>query len=500
MQQIIQLDADDDLPSIRSHLDAAELSHVVLVVPRGTRALESDSGLQMLRRAAEDTGTEVALVTRDLDARERAARYGFPLFDSVAQAQMTRWRMDAVGIEDSPGPPPPSLWASAANVRLPSGMRQIVTLVVVAVALTFCLCLAAIAFVPAANVHIVAASAPLSASIEVVADPTIAQMNATTRSITARRITREISGTAQLKTTTEKSVPNAPSTGTVFFSNLRAEQTLIPLGTIVKTSAGIPIRFSTTATATLPAGINSRVEAPIQALDPGPVGNVKELAINQIEGALAISTRVINTKPTVSGSLKPVKVVTEDDRKKLQSQLLDQIKRQGTILLQQMLKENEFLPADSVIIDASDSIFDHATDEPADVLNLHINAVAIGLAASTDDADSLARSLLEKQLKPGYSLLDDGLRIQSLSGGKYEGTAFRFTLAASGYGTPQVDAGSLSRDLQGKSADAAAAYITDTIPVAEPPDIRITPAGWNRMPWFNFRIAVFVEPQPVPAK
>src|SRR5512135_2472666 len=105
MQQIIQLKPNDDIAAIRACIEMAELSHVVLVVPRGCVALESDHGLQLLRRAAEDTGVEIALVAHDYEIRDRAGDFGFPIFNSIAQAQHAQWHMAPLQTETVQGAP-----------------------------------------------------------------------------------------------------------------------------------------------------------------------------------------------------------------------------------------------------------------------------------------------------------------------------------------------------------------------------------------------------------
>ncbi len=292
-------------------------------------------------------------------------------------------------------------------------------------------------------------------------------------------------------------MPDVRSAGTVLFTNLRSEETTIPAGTVVKTSGGVPIRFTTVTTATVPAGVNSRVETQIVAVDPGTSGNVKELAINVIDGSLNLEARVINLKPTVSGTLRAVKVVTADDKTKLQAQLLQQLGQQGADLLKQELKPGELIAPGSVQIDTDSASFDHAVDEPTDVLNLRITATAFGLGVDQDNLDLLARALLQKQLQPGYTLLPNGVQVESLPGGKYNGVLLRMPFRAVGYTTPQIDAAKVARGLQGMSMDDARAYLASAINLAQPPEINVTPPGWFKMPWFSFRIAVFVEPPPV---
>ncbi len=495
MQQIIQLEVDVDLAAIRARIEVAEFSHVVLVVPRDCVVLQNVSGMQLLRRAADDLGAQIALVAHDEAVRDSADEFGIPTFGSIAQAQRARWKMKpplhrtglrvAASVERKPFALTPDLiheWRGA-----------LVAIVLVLLGLG----VAAFFLVPTAQVHLIPASLALTATTDIMIDSSIPQVNAETRSIPARRLNHEISGTLQLKTTTTKTIPDARSTGAVTFTNLRAEETVLPPGTIVKTSAGIPIRFTTLTTVTIPAGINSRVDAPIQAVDPGPSGNVKELAINTMEGSASLGARVINLKATVSGNVRVVKVVTADDKKKLEDQLTKQLQLQAPAILGALLKPTEMVPPDSIQVEVQDKQFDHGVDEPADVLNLKITANAFGLAADQDDLNALLSTLLQKQMQSGYQMLPNGIKVETLPGGKFQGIPLRQPIRATGYTTPQLDAAKVARALQGKSVDEARAYLASQISLAQPAEIRVTPPGWFRMPWLSFRIAVFIEPQVV---
>jgi hypothetical protein len=496
MHQVLQLQPDDDIVAIRARIENAELAHLVLVVPRDCAFLESASGLLLLRRAADDLGAQIALVAHDEAVRERASEYGFPVFNSLTQAQFARWKMQTptrvtmMRTANVPPPAPPELVADSFATQMLREWRMPLLAIVGALVL---LCLGAFVFVPTAQIYLIPAPMVLTTTTDILIDSSNPYVTATTRSIPARRILLETSGTASLRTTTTKTIPDARSTGTVVFTNLRAEETIVPQGVIVVTSAGIPIRFTTTNTVTVPSGIGARVEAPVQAVDPGPAGNVKELSINSVEGSMALSVRVINTKPMVSGSVRPVRVVTEADKKKLEEQLLAQLKQGAPTVLQTALKPNEFVPLDSVLVDPTDRLFDRAVDEPADVLNLKMSADAFGLGVDRDDLNLLMGTILQRQLPAGYQLLQNGVKVDLLAGGKYQGIQLRQPIRAVGYAAPQLDPSKVASALQGKTVDDAKNYLASAAQFAQPPDIRVSPPGWPLLPFFAFRIAVFIE-------
>lgn len=499
MHQVIQLYSDDDIPAIRSQIENAELGHLVLNVPRNCASLQTEHGMRMLRRAADDAGAQIALVAHDNTVREHANRFGIPVFNSLANAQKTRWRMeplDVEGVRSIINPPPPPEHIGSPILTTLKAWRGTI-LVIVLVALAFCV--ASFLLVPAANVRIMPAAVALSMTTDAAVDTNAAQPIPDLRAVPARRIIREISGNAQLKTTTTKNLPDARSTGTVTFTNLRTDQVDVPPGTVVKTSAGVPIRFTTVTTATVPAGVNSRVDASIAAVDPGPSGNVKELAINTVEGPFNLNVRVINLKPTTSGNVRAVRVVTDDDKKRLEAQLLAQMKKQGADELLKDLKDGEFLAPDSVVIDTNDETFDRAVDEPADVFNLRINASAIGLAVDRDDMTALATALVKKQTPAGYQILVNGVQVEPMVGGKYSGTLLRMPFRTIAYTVPQIDTAAVARVLQGRTVDDAKQYLSGKLSLAKQPEINTIPPMYPLMPFFSFRIVVVVD-QPTVGK
>ena len=236
MYQIIQLQPDDDLAAIRARIEISELARVILIVPRDCATLESVSGLQLLRRAADDLATPLALVAHNDYVRAHATEFGFPVFNSLTQAQNTKWRMGESKRESNPHR------QETLSVDVPESKRFAVTpatiqnwrgAMIAAIIALVLLGVVAFFFVPTAQVRLVPSAVALTTSTDVIVDSSILQVTAATHSIPARRLNREISGTLQLRMTTTKTIPDARSTGNVTFSNLRAEEIAIPPGTIL---------------------------------------------------------------------------------------------------------------------------------------------------------------------------------------------------------------------------------------------------------------------------
>src|SRR5512140_3251916 len=92
MDQIINLDRNDDILKIHSQVEWSGGRRVILVVPRGARALDSEHKVRLVHRWADDADVPVACVGDDINLRERAAAAGIPTFSSVGRAQRATWR------------------------------------------------------------------------------------------------------------------------------------------------------------------------------------------------------------------------------------------------------------------------------------------------------------------------------------------------------------------------------------------------------------------------
>ena len=95
MQQVIYLEVEDELPAIRDLLEGAQAKRVLLVVPKGCRALRNAINLRVLRRYAANLALDVALVTRDSRTRQLAKEEGLAVLSSFRRGQRGRWRTGA---------------------------------------------------------------------------------------------------------------------------------------------------------------------------------------------------------------------------------------------------------------------------------------------------------------------------------------------------------------------------------------------------------------------
>lgn len=505
MQQVVYLDDGDDLSAIRHQLEGAQAKQVLLVLPKRYRLLRDSLSLRVLRRHAEDLALDVALVTRDGRTRQLAREEGIACVTSVRQGQRGRWRSKR---------PQRSSAEQAASARV-AGIRSgrgdrgygdtaIVwagRLAGVLLFLLLFLIVAAMAalLIPEARVTLVPYRQPVDTTLQLRADPTLEKASTGELTIPARVVEVQIEQTGEIATVSTRDAPDAPATGTVTFINQTVAPQEILTDTIVRTSTGTTVRFKTVTTATLESGIGSRAEAGIEALQPGPVGNVAAATINVVETpGLQGKVSVINGVPTEGGGVKQVGVVTRVDMDRLSEQLFEQLQKQAYVELQGKLGEQEFLPPESLTFEILSEVYDQFLDAEADALHLQMRILATGTAVDQANANLLAFESLQEKIPTTYELESEDVAFEMNEQVRMDGRAVVLEVTASAQLVADVDRGAARSAVSGLSMDEATQTLTDSFALGAPPEVEITPdwiKRWewlDRVPYLPFRIQVVV--------
>jgi len=497
VEQIIYLEVDDDIAAIRDRLEWAQARRVLLVIPPRCRTLSNLVNLKLLQRHVHNLAMEAALVTRDGTTGDLAHEVGFPVFSSLGRAQRARWYGRRV-IEKAPprpreykGPRPrePMLPAWSGS---PGRGQQILAVAFFSILFLF-LAAAVLLLVPRATVTLRPVSEAVSETLMVQANPEIERIDYETGEIPARLVEVEVEATDHIPTMAKRDAADARATGTVIFVNRINEPVEIPLGTVVGTSAGTNIRFTTIETATLPAAIGGTAETGVVAVEPGPSGNVDAFMINTTEGPLALQIRVVNDKPTGGGNMRQVGVVTQGDKDRLKASLLQKLQQDAYNRILEELKEQEFVPPETLVVEVVSETYDEFVDEEADVLGMKMVVSASGTAIGGQDANALVYRLLEARVREGYQLTAEGLRFEAGQIVAVEGRKVSFTMNASGLIVPVIDLNTVINDIRGRPIEEAENLLSQRFPLQGRPVIEVNPDWLGRMPLLPFNIDVSIE-------
>ncbi len=490
-EQIIHLNPEDEIATIRDKIQWAAAPRVILYVPRRNRALRDKMNLRLVQRTAIDNAMQIALVARHPETVRLAQEIGLPVFWTAKS--LLPWRK----------------WNGTAPVFVPGEDGDLLTVVTpsearrhkdyrIASAIAagvFILMVGALALMllPTAKVTIAPVTDDVSVDhIEVSANASVKSVNPTIGQIPARVDNVTLDGSEQLVPSAKKDVPDAKSGGSVLLTNRTNQAVHVPKGTVVSTSAGVPVRFQTTAD--VDVAPSARFDTPIVALEGGPSGNVARLTINSIEGPLSVALIALNQNPTGGGTVKRANVVSEDDKTRLQQILTNRFRQEAITKLQGKVQENEFLAAETISITLDTITFDKFVDEPADQLTLTAHATAQGLIVNGANANIVALKRLESKLRTGFELVPD--TIQFVPGGilAADPNSIRFEMSAKGQAAEAVDRNAIANSVHGLTTREATAWLQQHLTLKRDPTFDINPdwLGSGRLPYFNFRINVDV--------
>jgi hypothetical protein len=517
---VCYLDADDEITTAVARLRSAEDPSVLLVLPPGSRIGTSRINFRLLAAEAQARGRELAVATPDRGVRSLAATAGIVAYPSVAEyeAASRGAPADAMGVpvaeprpeREAPPlfpalPPDEPVAPTAAHRRLrrprlaaldrrtlrwAAALAVLLLLIGAGVAAAVVLPSARITVTP-----VTTAAGPVV--LDVVADPDAPADDPATGVVRAERlaIPLEVSGRFAA---TGRDVALTRATGRVRFTS---ENTLfdvtVPSNTEVSTQSGI--RFVTTESVVVPRASFSTgrttADAPVQAVEGGPSGNVAANTITREPATLrAALVSVNNPEPTGGGTRSETPFVSQSD--------YDAAMRQLTRELNQALE-----PAVSALAERETELMVHPgtasrgriTPDPAagDVVGrrgaasfeLALRATGSVTAVRESDLAPLAEARLRESLDPGYTIFPGSMDVE-VGQGRVHGATVQYSLQARAEQSRALDAAALLAEVKGRPVEEARRLLSRYGRV----EIEIWPSFVEAIPTFDPRVSLVVGP------
>lgn len=506
-EQVIRLSGKEDIHAVRTLLGRAQAKRLLLVVPPNHPAFKRLVRVKMLVRQAHTEGIQVAIVSSDPTIRDLAGQVDLSAFRSVESGQRARrWRKGQGSVNGGrPHGQTNLAWHRGRHAvlarRQQIGQRanwgEVIMLMGLIFGMMIILSAVLLLLVPSAQITLVPRQLPLEQTLTVTVDSTAQSIDYSTLTVPGELLTLPIQTTQQIPTTGRRDVPSAHARGAILFINVTGEPVNVPSGTIVYTSSGSPIRFRTLESAGVPGQIGARVEVPVEALTPGPAGNVGPLQINQVEGAAATAVRVLNPTALEGGDVQQTAVVTAADKEQLQNQLRQRLLQEGRVALEQRLAEmaasqegERFLVPGSVILEITAETFNGSVDDQREVLQLDLRARVSGVVVAQTDLDKVAQRTLEGEVPEGYRMLDDGFRVVPGEAQLNEQGRPVMAVRSEAIAVAELSGEQIRTLVRGQPLDEAEALLLQRLPLAANPSIDISPGWWSRLPYLPFRIFI----------
>jgi hypothetical protein len=519
-EQIIQLERYDDVVSVRDRLAWIQAERVLLVFPPEGGVLMRQLDLVLVRREAARRGAKIALITTEPNITEIAQDLRIPVFGTISESHRKRWVRKRGSLfvrrRDKPVSGPSVADMEAAAKRMQTGFRArfernpwkwrffgLLTFGIVMVILMS----AAYLIGPSATVILYPAANQEFVQVAVTADPLLSQVELRENAIPADNFERDVEWTTQISTTGVIDIPQDFATGTVTFLNRTREPVTVPVGTIVRTSTGQPIRFRTLEEVAVPGYIGGVASTEVEALPEfeGTAGNVDANLINRIEDRqLNDKLAVRNDERLRGGGLQQVPAVAQQDIDNLLANMRQELIDRALAEMYSMVAPEQFLVEDSLRIVSErpgEMRFSHEVGEPADILTLTMRARVRGVAFNERYAQQVAYAELSSRIGPGYKIIT-GPSLEFRRGDIVEvddAQRVTFLMSCAGYVAADINVNSVREQIAGLSVTQVSALLSDSLPLRAPDGeqsslvLSIWPGWWRQVPVLPVRISVQVR-------
>ncbi|MEE8356198.1 MAG: baseplate J/gp47 family protein [Anaerolineales bacterium] len=497
--QIIQLEIHDDTISVKDRMDWSQAPRVLLIWPERGKVMKSRLDLVLLERYCSAHGSQLAILTTELEVRYQAEEAGIPVFQSRNTAQLQSWRKSfrefrRREVEQQASEPRDYNVFDREERPIRREVPVWVRITLFTVSVLAVIAIGAI-LLPSAVVFIIEEEIQQEIVIPVIADPTAKEINIS-GIIPSREIVVLLDQTASLTTSGQIPLPDEYAQGEVLFTNLTDEPIDIPKNTILSTEGEYPILFVTLSPRKTTGEIGEQSVVRIQALEAGTSGNILAGQITRINQAFGADLSVKNVEPTTGGTDSYIPAPNQKDRDSLSSSVTEEMQELALVKIQEQLSSEDFLlNPDLIRIEIIQNEFSPSADSMGDTLTLTRKARYYMDYISGKDLKTLASNFINaRYLGEDIKPIMESLRLTQLSN-PVSGSnhTFIWDLGIIWNEIRQIPEHEVIQLVLGEEPADAEKILEQSLDLKETPQIILSPNWWFRLPALPFRINVIQE-------
>lgn len=471
-QELIFLDPDDDLATVRAKLESTPADEIYLVVPRNASILRSPLEFRILGRLAGELSSETIIVSSDAHRRWLARQEGFRTKGSLHQLRHLMSPRSGRGLFGLLFD-----WIPAPSPR--TGLLA-VTLMAAVFAFTYVV-------LPEMRVTLSPKADTLTQPVDLSVDTNALRVDPLRRTLPGRKVEQRIEARGAVQTSGTSQVGRSKSLGEVQFMSLRNDDVRLPKGTIVMSESGI--RFATEGEVTIPARARTPVRTGIGAVDPGSHGNVQPRTITKLEDQQRFAgLQVQNLLATSGGADREARVVTEADIGKLRAQLLQQAREEAVVAIQQAGGSETAVLREAIRVQVIEERFDQEVGSPAERVTGRIAATATAIGFNKDEVARMVTQVMAPRIDPQFQFVGGQARLGQPEVVSADEQAVKIRVQGSAVIVRTLDTDSLEAQLRGKSLEEARAILSRVQGLAVAPRVELSP-NWSTR---AFRVNVVV--------
>ena len=398
--QIIRLEEFDNLFSLKEKITNAKAARVIISETQGSSILQDKKSAKLVKRSAQKSGKEIAIVTQDPD--EIATLRGLRInnFPDLISAQQNRWEyLNEEDRHNFPASHPRahfihpvekarSIHTWSRYLSFSSGIFAVIIL--------------ALIFIPGAEIRI---NVPTRVQqIQIPAVFVERQESGQNKPLILQPESIETEAFQTIKVTGTKLVPYEKAQGEVEFANLTPDSVQIPEGLILVSSKDLNKEYITLAAGELKGGAAARLTIPVRAILPGIIGNAEPGEVSTVLGSMGLLVSVINPEMITGGTDVEQPYPSTEDKNQLREMTADELKRSALEEIQKGLKEDVILIPQSLEISEliSEEYFPTTFSSTGD-LSLTMKAKVTLFTVSKEQITAFSKPYLDALLPGEYS-------------------------------------------------------------------------------------------------
>ncbi len=486
---VIDIEIHDDLGTLKDKILWSQSNRILLVASPQTKLLQRKIDQILLKRHANRLGAQLALVTFHADAIEIANDLKIPVFNSIRKAQYENWHADQHLKNDL------FLRGSHKKLTRTRGFRNHQTenlnprlsyaifFVGVTVPLILALCLVPRAIIKIPDdVQIQKEVFQLSISPQSDGSSTILQ---------PRILTETIEESIISAATGKITISDKAASGTVHFTNLTENATLVPKGTIVRTNDPLKTEFISTEDAFIAGGVGKSADCLVRAVIPGGSGNIASQTIHFVEGPLSTEINVINPQPMLGGTVIEINAVSQEDLTKSRSLLETKVEQSALNVFQEKITENYQLLTSTLSMQSEIESITPGLDQPADFFIYSLKGTFTIWSYSNEELTDLINTMMDLNLEEGFSADPKSIQfpyINQISNKTDKKVELRLETEREIH--KDLLSAILTLDLAGVSKSNAVSQIEKIMETKNATKVEIIPSWWPWMPLLPSRISI----------
>ena len=456
-QELIFLDTDDDLGTVRAKLESSPADEIFLVVPRRAATLRTPLEYRILARMAHELSTDVAIVSGDGNRRHLARQEGFRTRRSY---RGVRHLAEAAGA--------PRSWRIGVPDWLP--LPSLTALLVLG-ALAALVAAALLVALPIMRVSVTPASETVRRDVEIVVDPTQRTADPARGVLPGEALQYRFEVSGSVPTSGERNVGSDAARGEVVFANNTGSPVTLPARAPIVARNGA--RFLTDAEVRVPP-YNYNTRAGVTAEQKGTAGNIGANQVANTDPPIPGLT-VSNPRPMTGGSDRPGKVVAAADQARLKEQLLQRAREQALAEFQARGGAAKSVPSETLQIRVENENYQPSVEAEAVQLSGSIAASATAVAWDNQALNTLVQRMILGGFGSEYELPLDLLRLPPPEVLEFQNQRAKVRLRAEALVVRSVDPDPIEERLRGKSSNEARGLLESFPGLAGTPRVEISP-------------------------